>query len=94
MKRAHIGAMKRAHTVVMKRSKLVYTGDTQPKRESVMTPHYASLTYQVKIGEGKVKMHIGCSGAMDLDHSHRYFIRPKTSEVGFCNGVGALSSRT
>ena len=40
MKRAHIGAMKRAHTVAMKRSKLVYTGDTQPKRESVMTPHY------------------------------------------------------
>jgi hypothetical protein len=55
MKRAHIGAMKRAHTVAMKRSKLVYTGDTQPKRESVMTPHYASLKYQVKIGEGEVK---------------------------------------
>ena len=60
-----------------------------------MIPHYlASPTYQVKIGEGEVKMHIGCSGAMDLDHSHGYFIRPKTSETGFCNGVGALSSKT
>ena len=65
MKRAHIGAMKRTHTVAMKRSKLVYTSDTQPKRESVTIPHYlASPTYQVKIGEGKVKMHIGFSGAM------------------------------
>ena len=60
-----------------------------------MSPHYlASPLYQVKIREGEVKMHIGCSGAMDLDHSHGYFIRPKTSEVGFYNGVGALSSRT
>ena len=56
-----------------------------------MIPHYlASPTYQVKIGEGEVKKHIGCSGAMDLDHSHGYFIRPEKSEVGFYNDVGAL----
>ena len=65
--------------MAIKRNKLVYTGDTQPKRESVLTPHYASPIHQVKIGEGEVKMHISCSGAMDLDHSHGYFIRPKTS---------------
>ena len=50
----------------------------------------------MKIGEGEVKNahRLHCSGAMDLDHSHGYFIRPKTSKVEFCNGVGALSSRT
>ena len=48
-------SMKRAHKVAMKRSKLVYTGDTEGKRESVTIPHYlASPTYQVKIGEGVV----------------------------------------
>jgi hypothetical protein len=36
-------------------------------------------------------LHVRCSGAMDLDHSHGYFVRPK---IRFYNGIGALSSRT
>ena len=38
-------------------------------------------------------MHIGCGGAMDLDHSHGHFIKPETSKVELCNDVGALSSK-
>ena len=57
--------MKRAHIVAMKRSKLVYTGDTQPKESLLRLHTISSPTYQVKIGESEV-MHVGCSGASGL----------------------------
>jgi hypothetical protein len=75
----------------MKRSKLVYTGDTQSKESLVWLHTITSPTYQVRIGESKVKMHVSCSGAIDLDHKSRVLCKTQDRILQW---YGALSSRT
>ena len=38
----------------------------------------------MKIGESEVKMHVGCSGAMDLDHKSRVLYKTQGRILQWC----------